>query len=66
MTERSMEDRMGEALRVQLCGETPPFWCDAPEDLKECWRGEARDLQLFLKRHGLKVVVSEGGDKGDE
>ena len=64
MTERSIEDRMGEALRVYRQGAIRPLWADAPEKLKEQWRGRACDLQLFMKRRGLKVVVEEG-DNGD-
>lgn len=65
MTERSIEDRTGEALRIWRHGQIRPLWQDASEGLKDQWRAEAEKLLRFMGQRGLKVVIEEG-DKGDE
>ena len=58
MGERSVEDRMGEAMRLYQCGETMPPWSD---DARALWSPSARAMLSIMKRCGLKVVVEEGG-----
>ena len=63
MTERSIEDRMGEALRICRYGLIRPLWADAPEDVKRVWRDASALLHRAMNHHGLKVVVEEGDGK---
>lgn len=60
MGERSIPDRLGEALRVQSLGLIRPLWEDLPEARKDLWRSDAKKLLVRMSRRGLKVVVEEG------
>ena len=68
MTERSVEDRMGEALRAQ---QLPQQWLEkwpwgeVEDDTRKEWLCEAEELLDRIAHAGLKVAVEEG-DNGDD
>ncbi len=64
MSERSIEDRMGEALRISRLGLIRPVWADLGEVKKAEWRQAAVFVISAMELRGLKVVVEEG-DKTD-
>ncbi len=63
MAERSIQDRMGEALRRYQCGYAMPTWGEMGDDTKTLWSPSARAMLSIMKRCGLKVVVEEGDGK---
>jgi hypothetical protein len=53
MSDRSIEDLMGEALRRHRLGLIRPLWADMPEgDIKRGWR--KRGMALLLDRAGAR------------
>ena len=60
MTERSLEDRMGEAIRLHWMGPFHLPWEEAFSEERALWVAAASQLLDNMKKHGLKVVVQEG------
>ena len=65
MGERSIEDRMGEALRCHQSAYPMTPWSHTSEHIKGQWRDQARVLLGLISRSGLRIAVRKG-DKGDE
>lgn len=59
MTERSIPDRLGEALRVHRYGLIRPLWPDLDDANKEAWRAVAGRFIGIMRRRGLKVVEGD-------
>lgn len=57
MTERSIEDRLGEILRIHRHNFIRPLWNEAPEETERTWRDAALMFLQAIDRRGLKVVV---------
>lgn len=66
MTERSIEDRMGEALLRESFGRDDVEWATMQAARRGRIINRAASVLARMKTCGLKVVVSEEGDKGDE
>ena len=60
MVERSVEDRMGEALRHWASDAPQKSWLLLTPIEREWWCARAEYLQILMRRRGLKVVVQEG------
>ena len=65
MTERSIEDRMGEAMRKAHHGGHGDLWDDLSPGDRARWRYEAGDLLRAMSCHSLKVAVQEGDEKDE-
>lgn len=57
MTERSIEDCLGEILRIHRHNLIRPLWNEAPEETERTWRDAALMFLQAIDRRGLKVVV---------
>lgn len=57
---RSIDDRLGEAVRRYQCGLLRPLWADMDEGAKDSWRTAARMFRrTTLRDVGLKLEIIE-------
>ena len=54
---RTLDDRVGEALRRLMFGLMRPLWADATEELRLRWRGRAANLLRTFATVGVKADI---------
>jgi hypothetical protein len=60
MPDRTIEDRLGEALRLHQGGIEAQLWEDLPEKSREMHRAAGRDFRLLtLPAVGLAVIEED-------